>query len=183
MKRKTLTSIVLLVWLIPLLLIHCSTGQGEMADEGGTVDDVPDEASSDSSNGGGDPQAILAKVVFEYFAPTATDPAVAQQYPDCVQGVGQTHIHPSWKNFIRIDMIPVGGDLWTISFEDVPADALQRIRISDGNACAADNSTGASTLGVFANDVELTQVVDTPGTGVEPGLAFSVNGAGIVNPD
>jgi hypothetical protein len=44
------------------------------------------------------------------------------------------------------------------------------------------NSTGASTEGVMANGVTLNRVVDTPGSGIEPGLAFSVSPDGIVTP-
>ena len=57
----------------------------------------------------------------------------------------------------------------------------QRIRISDPNACAL-NATGASTDGVSANGTLLTRVVDTPGSGVEPGLAFEVAADGSVTP-
>lgn len=68
---------------------------------------------------------------------------------------------------------------WEITFENVPTDGEQRIRISDPNVCAM-NSTGASTEGVMANGVTLNRVVDTPGSGIEPGLAFSVSPDGIV---
>ena len=57
----------------------------------------------------------------------------------------------------------------------------QRIRISDPNACAL-NATGASTDGVSANGTLLTRVVDTPGSGIEPGLAFEVAADGSVTP-
>lgn len=39
----------------------------------------------------------------------------------------------------------------------------------------ADNPTGAATQNVSANAVLLTNVVDTPGSGVEPGLSFTVD--------
>jgi hypothetical protein len=125
--------------------------------------------------------STTATVRFIYRASTAprTDlPAAAQ---GCVQGVGRTHIHPSWRSFARIDMTPVGGDRWEISFSDVPTDARQSIRVSDGNVCD-ENPTGAATRNVFANDVLLTQVVPTPGSGTEPGLAFSVSSNGRVTP-
>lgn len=123
----------------------------------------------------------VATVKFEYFASTSIDPQVAQQFSDCVQGVGQTHIHPSWRNFVRINMTAQGDDLWIISFDDVPTNILQRIRISDPNVCA-DNPTGASTDGIFANGVELTNIVDTPGSGIEPGVSFTVDPQGNVTP-
>lgn len=123
----------------------------------------------------------MATVRFEYLAATEIDPAIAQSFPGCVQGVGRTHIHPGWLGFSRFDMEAAGSDRWEITFDDVPIDAEQRIRISDPNVCA-QNPTGASIEGVVANGVTLTRVVDTPGTGVEPGLAFSVSAAGVVTP-
>lgn len=125
--------------------------------------------------------SATATVRFVYRASTAprTDlPAAAQ---GCVQGVGPTHIHPSWRSFARIDMTPVGGDRWEIAFSDVPTNARQSIRVSDGNVCD-ENPTGAATRNVFANDVLLTEVVPTPGSGAEPGLAFSVSSGGRVTP-
>jgi hypothetical protein len=116
-----------------------------------------------------------------YLAATEIDPAVQNGFPGCVNGVGQTHIHPSWRNFTRFDMTPVGGDRWEISFVDVPTDELLSIRVSDPNTCAA-NPTAASTENVFANDVRLTNVVDTPGSGIEPGLSLTVMDDGTVVP-
>jgi hypothetical protein len=71
---------------------------------------------------------------------------------------------------------------WTITFDDVPVGSRERIRVSDANVCSAENATGAATANVRANGVLLTDVVDTPGSGVEPGLAFSVAGDGTVTP-
>lgn len=120
-------------------------------------------------------------VEFVYRAATTVDPDVAAAEPQCVNGVGQTHIHPSWHNFARIDMTAVGDDRWEITFTDVPAGQLVSIRISDPNVCA-DNPTGASTQNVFANGVLLSNIVGTPGTGIEPGLSFSVEVSGGVTP-
>ncbi len=125
--------------------------------------------------------ATTATVQFVYVASTAIDPAVAQQFPQCVQGVGQTHIHPSWRSFGRVNMQVAGADRWEITFQDVPVGGEQRIRVSDPNVCA-QNSTGAATEGVSANGVTLTRIVDTPGSGIEPGLAFSVSADGVVGP-
>lgn len=122
-----------------------------------------------------------ASVRFVYRASTAPRsdlPATAQA---CVQGVGRTHIHPSWRGFNRIDMTPVGGDRWEMAFSDVPTTARQSIRVSDGNVCD-ENPTGAATRNVFANDVLLVDVVPTPGSGTEPGLAFTVSPGGRVTP-
>ena len=125
--------------------------------------------------------ATTATVRFVYVASTAIDPAVEQQFPQCVQGVGQTHIHPSWRNFGRVNMQVAGADGWEITFQDVPVEGEQRIRVSDPNVCA-QNPTGAATEGVSANGVTLTRIVDTPGSGIEPGLAFSVSADGAVEP-
>jgi hypothetical protein len=78
-------------------------------------------------------------------------------------------------------MTAVGADRWEISFTDVPANLRQSIRVSDGNACD-QNPTGAATRNVFANDVLLADVVPTPGSGIEPGLAFTVASNGRVTP-
>lgn len=98
-----------------------------------------------------------------------------------MRGVGRTHIHPSWRRFDRVDMTPVNGDRWEIAFSDVPTNARQSIRVSDGNICD-ENPTGAATRNVFANDVLLVEVVPTPGSGTEPGLAFTVSSNGRVTP-
>lgn len=123
----------------------------------------------------------VATVAFVYLAATSIDPAVQNMFPGCVAGVGSTHIHPSWREFDRIDMTPVGADRWEISFNDVPTDEDVRIRISDPNVCA-DNPTGAATENASANGVLLTQIVDTPGAGIEPGLGFRVAPDGTVTP-
>ena len=128
------------------------------------------------------PTPTAATVDFEYRASTTADPAVGAAQPACVQGVGRTHIHPSWRNFNRIDMTAEGPELWTISLPDAPADQRLSIRISDPNACA-ENATGAVTArAVFANGTLLTEQVDTPGTGVEPGFALTVDAQGMVSP-
>ncbi len=129
----------------------------------------------------GPPGSATATVRFVYAASTSIDPAVQQQFPACVQGVGQTHIHPGWRAFVRVNMQAVGADRWEIELADVPVGSEQRIRVSDPNVCA-QNATGAATQGVRANGVLLTRVVDTPGSGIEPGLAFTVASGGVVTP-
>ena len=122
-----------------------------------------------------------ATVVFSYMAPTATDPAVAAMFPQCVQGVNVTHLHAGWHDFEVFALVAMGPDRWEITFTDVPVGSEQRIRISDPNTCAL-NTTGASTEGVSANGTVLTRVVDTPGNGIEPGLAFEVAADGSITP-
>ena len=123
----------------------------------------------------------FATVVFSYAAPTATDPAVTAAFPQCVQGVNVTHLHPGWRAFQAFALTAIGADRWEITLSDVPVGSEQRIRISDPNTCAL-NPTGASTEGVSANGTLLSRVVDTPGTGIEPGLAFEVAADGSVTP-
>lgn len=122
-----------------------------------------------------------ATVTFVYRATTTPRADLPASRQECVRGVGRTHIHPSWRSFARIDMTAVGADRWEITFSDVPAAARQSVRISDGNVCD-ENPTGAATRNVFANDVLLTEIVPTPGSGTEPGLAFTVLANGRVTP-
>ncbi|HJU64965.1 MAG TPA: hypothetical protein VJ596_04775 [Gemmatimonadaceae bacterium] len=120
-------------------------------------------------------------VIVAYVAPTITDPNIAASFPVCVNGVDRTHIHPSWRNFGRFDMTAATGVRWEIVLSDVPVNQELRIRINDPNACDTDPN-GATTDNVFANGVELTRVVTTPGNGSEPGLAFTVAADGEVTP-
>jgi hypothetical protein len=115
-----------------------------------------------------------------YRASVAARGDLPQSLATCVAGVGQTHIHPSWRMFTAIPL-QAGSNQWEISFTDVPTTARQSIRVSDGNVCD-ENPTGAATRSIFANDVLLTQIVTTPGAGPEPGLAFAVDATGRVTP-
>ena len=141
---------------------------------------LPGCGASGSDNGPASP-SLQTVVRFVYEASTSTDPTVAANFMGCVSGVGFTHIHPSWRNFDRFALDVVAADRWEIVFSDVPVGSEQRLRISDPNACLTDLN-GASTDNVFANGVRLTRIVDTPGNGIEPGLAFSVDAAGVVTP-
>ena len=137
-------------------------------------------ACLDGSTGPDAPTAF-ATVVFSYSASTSTDPSVAVLHSQCVQGVGVTHLHAGWHNFQSFALTAVAPNRWEITFTDVPFGSEQRIRISDPNACSL-NATGASTEGVSANGTLLIRVVDTPGSGIEPGLAFVVAADGSVTP-
>jgi hypothetical protein len=116
-----------------------------------------------------------AKVTFVYKASTERNLDV----PDC--GVGETHIHPSWQSYEKVNFIAQGPMEWRRTFSGVPVGERLRIRVSDANSCDRDPN-GASTENVFANGVLLTNVVDTPGTGIEPGLSFLVEEDGTVRP-
>jgi hypothetical protein len=91
----------------------------------------------------------------------------------CVNGVGMTHIHPSWRGFAAIPLQPVPPDRYEISFIDVPIDTRVSFRVNDQNSCD-QNPTGAVTRNIFVNDVRLVQNATTPGNGDEPGFAFTV---------
>jgi hypothetical protein len=97
----------------------------------------------------------------------------------CVNGVGVTHTHPSWRAFAAIPLQAVPPDRYEITFDDVPIGPRVSFRINDQNACD-QNPTGAVTRNVFANDVELVQNATTPGSGDEPGFAFNLTAAGAV---
>lgn len=91
----------------------------------------------------------------------------------CVNGVGPTHTHPSWRSFAGIPLDAVPPDRYEITFTDVPVNTRVSFRVNDQNACD-ENPTGAVTRNVFANNIRLIQNTTTPGNGDEPGFAFSV---------
>ena len=97
----------------------------------------------------------------------------------CVDGVGPTHIHPSWRNFAAIPLQPVPPDRYEITISDAPVGTRVTFRINDQNSCD-ENPTGAVTRNVFANDVRLVQNAVTPGNGEEPGYALTVASNGTV---
>lgn len=116
-----------------------------------------------------------AEVTFVYKASTERNLEVA----DC--GVGETHIHPSWQSYEKVNFTAYGPMEWRRTFSGVPVGERLRIRVSDANHCDRDPN-GASTENVFANGVLLTKIVDTPGTGIEPGLSLLVEEDGTVRP-
>ena len=125
------------------------------------------------------PVGTVATLRIVFRGPTALRadlPAAAQA---CVQGVGSTHTHPSWRGFAGIPLQPVPPDRYEISFADVPVGASVSFRVNDQNWCD-QNPTGAVLSNVFANDLQLAQNTLTPGSGQEPGFAFTVDAAGRV---
>lgn len=127
------------------------------------------------------PSSDVATVRFDYAAPTTLRSDLSDAQSACARAVEHTHIHPSWRNFERIDMQAAGSELWRASFSDAPVNVRLSIRISDGNACV-ENATGAATRNISANGVLLSQIVPTPGSGTEPGLAFTVDSRRRVTP-
>jgi hypothetical protein len=117
------------------------------------------------------------RIVFRGATTRRTDlPASAQA---CVQGVGATHVHPSWRGFGAFPLAASPPDRYETSFADVPVDTSVSFRVNDQNWCD-QNPTGAVLRNVFANNVELAQNTLTPGAGDEPGFAFTVDAAGRV---
>ena len=126
------------------------------------------------------PGATIATVRIVFLGATTrrTDlPASAQA---CVNGVGATHIHPSWRGFAGIPLQPVPPERYELTFTDVPVNTRVSFRINDQNACDR-NPTGAVTSNVLANDVRLTQNATTPGNGDEPGFAFTITTNGAIS--
>lgn len=136
---------------------------------------------SDMSPTSPGPSAPRATVRFVYRARTTPRTDLPPSLNSCVNGVGRTHIHPSWRSFILVPLNATGPEQWEITFDDVPVDMRQAVRVSDGNVCD-ENPTGAAMRNIFANDVLLTGIVTTPGSGPEPGLAFTVDASGRVTP-
>jgi hypothetical protein len=97
----------------------------------------------------------------------------------CVNGVGATHTHPSWRSFAAFPLQPVPPDRYELTFNDVPVDTRVSFRINDQNSCD-ENPTGAVTRNVLANDVRLVRNATTPGTGDEPGFAFTIGPTGVI---
>jgi hypothetical protein len=118
------------------------------------------------------------RIVFQGATARRSDlPASAQA---CVSGVGATHIHPSWRDFAAMPLQAVPPDRYEITFADVPVGTRVSFRVNDQNSCD-ENSTGAVTRNVFANDVRLTQNATTPGNGDEPGYAMTVAASGSIS--
>jgi hypothetical protein len=121
--------------------------------------------------------SATVRIVFQGSTVRRTDLPLSAQA--CVNGVGATHTHPSWRNFAGIALQAVPADRYEITFDDVPVDTRVSFRINDQNSCD-QNPTGAVTRNVFVNNLELTQNTTTPGQGDEPGFAFSVTATGRV---
>ena len=124
--------------------------------------------------------STTARVLLVFMGSTTrrTDlPASAQA---CLNGVGPTHTHPSWRGFAGIPLQAVPPDRYEIAFTDVPVDSRVSFRVNDQNACD-ENPTGAVTRNIFVNNVRLIQNATTPGNGDEPGFAFTVSANGTVS--
>ena len=124
--------------------------------------------------------STMAAVRIVFMGATARRSDLPASAQACVSGVGATHTHPSWRSFAGIPLQPVPPDRYEISFTDVPVHTRVSFRVNDQNACD-ENPTGAVTRNVFVNDVRLIQNTTTPGTGDEPGFAFTIAANGTVS--
>jgi len=130
-------------------------------------------------DGGPSSPSTAASVRIVFMGQTARRTDLPSFADACVNGVGMTHIHPSWRSFAAIPLQAVPPDRYEISFSDVPADMRVSFRVNDQNACD-ENPTGAVTRNIFVNDVRLVQNATTPGNGDEPGFAFFVARSGAI---
>ena len=118
------------------------------------------------------------QIVFLGSTTRRTDlPASAQA---CVNGVGPTHTHPSWREFAGIPLQALPPDRYAITFTDVPVGTRVSFRVNDQNFCD-ENPTGAVTRNILVNGVRLTQNATTPGNGDEPGYALTVSANGAIS--
>ena len=126
------------------------------------------------------PGSSTATVRLVFMGSTARRTDLPPSAQACVNGVGATHTHPSWRSFAVIPLQAVPPDRYEITFADVPVNSRVSFRVNDQNACD-ENATGAVTRNVFVNDVRLIQNATTPGNGDEPGFAFTVAPNGTVS--
>jgi hypothetical protein len=114
-----------------------------------------------------------ATVRVVYMGATARRSDLPASAQACVNGVGATHIHPSWRNFAASPLQPFPPDRYEISLTDAPVNTRLSFRVNDQNSCD-ENPTGAVTRNIFVNNVRLIQNATTPGAGDEPGYAFVI---------
>jgi hypothetical protein len=110
-----------------------------------------DDGNSTLSPTGSGP---AVRVVF--LGPTARRSNFPQAAQACLNGVGVTHIHPSWHNFGSIPLQPVPPDRYEITFNDVPVGVRVSFRINDQNSCD-ENPTGPVPFALFAATDESTR--------------------------
>jgi hypothetical protein len=136
-------------------------------------------ACGDSDRMPSSPTGQMATVRLVFAGPTARRTDLPPTAHACVDGVGVTHVHPSWRTFGAFPMQAVPPDRYEISFSDVPVNTRVSFRVNDQNSCD-ENPTGAVTRNIFVNDVRLVQNTTTPGNGQEPGFAFVIAANGNV---
>lgn len=136
--------------------------------------------SCDEANGPPSPTMQPGSVRIVFMGSTARRADRPPSAQACVDGVGATHTHPSWRNFVGIPLQPIPPDRYEIAFADVPVNTRVSFRVNDQNACD-ENPTGAVTRNVLVNDIRLIQNAATPGNGDEPGFAFTIAPNGTIS--
>jgi len=124
--------------------------------------------------------STVATVRLVFMGATARRTNLPASAQACVNGVGATHTHPSWHSFAAIPLQAVPPDRYEITFTDVPVNTRVSLRVNDQNACD-ENPTGAVIRNVFVNGLQLIQNTTTPGSGDEPGFAFTVAPNGTIS--
>ena len=124
--------------------------------------------------------STLATIRIVFLGPTARRTDLPASAEACLNGVGATHTHPSWRDFAGIPLQAVPPDRYEIAFTDVPVGTRVSFRVNDQNACD-ENPTGAVTRNVLVNDMRLVQNATTPGNGDEPGYAFTIASNGTIS--
>jgi hypothetical protein len=121
-------------------------------------------------------------VVLSYRASTRPRTDLPPSAQACVTGVGETHVHVTWRNPDYFALRAVAAERWEVPLSDAPVAQPLSLLVHDGNLCD-ENPTGAAEHNVYVNDVLLIRTVTvTTGSGAEPGLAFSVDASGRVTP-
>jgi hypothetical protein len=124
--------------------------------------------------------STLATVRVVLMGATARRSDLPPSAQACVDGVGATHIHPSWRNFAASPLQAFPPDRYEIALNDVPVNMRVSFRVNDQNSCD-ENPTGAVTRNIFLNNVRLVQNTTTPGNGDEPGYAFVISQNGTIS--
>jgi hypothetical protein len=106
------------------------------------------------------PGATTAVVRIVFLGATLRRSDLPPSAQACVNGVGATHAHPSWRSFASVPLQPVPPDRYEIVFSDVPVSVRVSFRINDQNSCD-ENSTGAVTRNVLVNEVRVIQNATT----------------------
>ena len=115
------------------------------------------------------PGSTMATVRLVFMGATARRTDLPSSAQACVNGVGATHTHPSWRSFATIPLQAVPPDRYEITFSDMPVNTRVSFRVNDQNFCD-ENPTGAVTRNVFANDIRLVQNTTTRAMGTSRAL-------------
>src|SRR5262245_31389120 len=71
------------------------------------------------------------RVRIVFLGATTRRPDLPASAEACINGVGATHIHPSWRSFTGMPLQPVPPDRYEITFDDVPVTMRVSFRVND----------------------------------------------------